>query len=291
MQNKNSACWMNGEIIPPEQAVVSVFDHGLLYGDGVFEGIRFYNGKAFRLSEHLKRLQDSANVLNIEIPYSDTALTKAVEKLIDKNGNETGYIRLIVTRGVGSLGIDPANCHKPTVVMMASPLSIVSAEKRRQGLRVMISGVRRMPVDVLDPRVKSLNYLNNVMAKMQANTAGMDEAIMLNAEGNIAEGSADNVFIVKDGALYTPDVSCGALEGITRNIVIKLAGDYGVTVRESRLTPYDLHSADECFLTGTGVELLPVAKVDGRKMKTCPGEMFAMIEEGFRKVIQEETKS
>jgi len=290
MQNENSVCWMNGEIIPAEQAVISVFDHGLLYGDGVFEGIRFYNGKAFRSSEHLKRLQDSAKVLNIDIPYSDATLNKAIENLIDENGAETGYIRLIVTRGVGSLGIDPTNCHQPMVVMMASPLSIVSVEKRQKGLRVMIAGVRRMPVDVLDPRVKSLNYLNNVMAKMQANAAGMDEAIMLNVAGNVAEGSADNVFVVKDGILYTPDVSCGALEGITRNIVIDIAKDSGIAVIESRLTSYDMYNADECFLTGTGVELLPVAEVDGRKMKTCPGEMFALIEKGFHKVIQEETQ-
>ena len=193
MQNENSACWMNGEIIPAEQAVVSVFDHGLLYGDGIFEGVRYYNGKAFRLCEHLQRLQDSATVLNINSPYTEAALTRAVDELIAKAGNKEGYIRLVITRGVGSLGVDPANCHEPTVVMMASALSIVPLETRRQGLRVMIAGTRRMPVDVLDPRVKSLNYLNNVMAKMQANAAGMDEAIMLNAAGNIAEGSADNV--------------------------------------------------------------------------------------------------
>ena len=290
MQTENSACWMNGEIIPPEQAVVSVFDHGLLYGDGIFEGIRFYHHKAFRLSEHLKRLQDSAAVLNIAIPYSEAALTQAVEDLVVKAGNKEGYIRLIVTRGVGSLGIDPSTCSQPTVVMMTSALSIVSAEKRQQGLNVMIAGLRRMPVDVLDPRVKSLNYLNNVMAKMQANAAGMDEAILLNAAGNIAEGSADNVFLVKDGSLYTPDVSCGALEGITRNVVMAIARDSGITVIKSKLTPYDLYTADECFLTGTGVELLPVAEVDGRKMKSCPGEMFGLIEKGFRKLIQQETQ-
>jgi len=290
MQNENSACWMNGEIIPAEKAVVSVFDHGLLYGDGVFEGIRYYNGKAFRLGEHLQRLQDSATVLSLNIPYTQAVLIKAVDDLIAKSGNKDGYIRLVVTRGVGSLGVDPANCHEPTVVLMASALSIVPLEKRRQGLNVMIAGSRRMPVDVLDPRVKSLNYLNNVMAKMQANAAGMDEAIMLNAQGNIAEGSADNVFLVKNGNLLTADVSSGALEGITRNIVIQLARDNGITVSESRLTPYDLYTADECFLTGTGAELLPVVEVDGRKMKTCPGEMFKLIEAGFRRTIQKETQ-
>ena len=289
MQTENSACWMNGAIIPPEQAVISVFDHGLLYGDGVFEGIRFYNGKAFRISEHLKRLFDSAAVLNIEIPYSKAVLTQAVGELIAATGNKEGYIRLVVTRGVGSLGIDPSSCHQPTVVMMASPLTIVSAEKRRQGLGIMIAGLRRMPVDVLDPRVKSLNYMNNVMAKMQANIAGMDEAIMLNAAGNIAEGSADNVFIVKDGMLCTPDVASGALEGITRNVIMNIAMQKDIAVKETCLTPYDLYSADECFLTGTGVELLPVAAVDGRKMKTCPGEIFALLEAGFRQTIQEET--
>lgn len=290
MQIENTTCWKNGELVSAEQAVVSVFDHGLLYGDGIFEGIRYYHCKAFRLGEHLQRLQDSAVVLNIDIPYSTDALARGVEDLIAESGNAEGYIRLIVTRGIGSLGIDPLSCQHATVVMLTSPLSIVSAEKRRSGLRVMISGVRRMSVDVLDPRVKSLNYLNNVMAKMQANAAGMDEAIMLNAIGNIAEGSADNVFLVKNRILYTPDVSSGALEGITRNTVIDIARQNAITVIETRLTPYDLYRADECFLTGTGVELLPVAEVDGRKMKSCPGEIFALIEKGFQQIIQAETQ-
>ena len=290
MLNETNACWLNGQIVPSERAVVSVFDHGLLYGDGVFEGIRFYNHKTFCLSEHLQRLRDSALVLRIMLSYTEEELTKAVNELITECGQKEGYIRLVITRGNGSLGIDPASCQQPTVFMIASPLSIVPENKRQQGLKLMISAVRRMPVDVLDPRVKSLNYLNNVMAKMQATIAGMDEAVMLNATGNIAEGSADNVFVVKEGRLFTPDVSSGALQGITRHIVIRLARDSGIDVVESRLSPYDLYTADECFLTGTGVELLPVAEVDGRKVKACPGTIYQLIEAAFYKTIMEQTR-
>ncbi len=289
MQNEKTVCWINGKMVAPEDAVVSVFDHGLLYGDGVFEGIRYYNQKAFRLSEHLQRLRDSAMVLNINLRYSEAALGRAINELILESRQQQGYIRLIVTRGVGSLGIDPVTCQEPTVILIASPLSLLAADKRQQGIRVMLSGVRRIPVDVLDPRVKSLNYLNNVLAKMQANAAGMDEAIMLNASGNITEGSADNVFLVKNDMLLTPEVSSGALAGITRHLVICLARDHGIEVIESRLTPYDLYTSDECFLTGTGVELIPIAEIDGRKVNTCPGTMFRLIEAAFQKTIMEET--
>lgn len=289
MQIENAACWLNGKIVPTEQAVISVYDHGLLYGDGVFEGIRFYHHNAFRLDEHLQRLQDSASALNIHLPYTHDDLVLAVTSLIEESEVADGYIRLIVTRGVGSLGVDPSHCGQPTVVMMSSSLSIVSAEKRRQGLRIMIVGTRRLSVDVLDARIKSLNYLNNVMAKIQANIAGMDEAIMLNAAGFITEGSADNIFVVKNGELVTPDSSSGALEGITRNLMIELARQNDLPVRETRLTAYDLYTADECFLTGTGAELLPVAEVDGRKMKDSSRPVYQLLESAFQKTIQEET--
>lgn len=290
MHKQQGVCWINGQILEPQEASVSVFDHGLLYGDGVFEGIRFYNGKPFKLTEHLARLKDSADALALTVPYTDTQLTEAIESLIVTGQVGDGYIRLIITRGVGSLGIDPANCHKPTVIIIASPLQMVSDQKRREGLRLIVSGVRRLPVDVLDTRIKSLNYLNNILAKMQANAVGVDEAIMLNTAGYIAEGSAENIFVVKNDCLYTPPASEGALAGITRNIIMELAASKNINAMETRLAPYDLYTADECFLTGTGVELLPVQEVDGRQIKSCPGKIFKLFEQAFHQYIEKTTQ-
>lgn len=289
MNNEQGLCWIDGQLFKPAEASISVFDHGLLYGDGVFEGIRFYNGKPFKLPEHLTRLKDSADALALNIPYTDADLSEAIESLIATSQAHDGYIRLIITRGAGSLGIDPANCHEPTVIIIASPLHMVSEQKRHEGLRLIVSGVRRLAVDVLDTRIKSLNYLNNILAKMQANAVGVDEAVMLNTAGYIAEGSAENIFVVKNGGLYTPPASEGALAGITRNIIIQLAASNNISVRETRLAPYDLYTADECFLTGTGVELLPVREIDGRALKSCPGEIFKVIEQAFHQFIEEET--
>lgn len=284
MHNEQTACWINGRIVNPAEASVSVFDHGLLYGDGVFEGIRFYHGKPFRLGEHLTRLKDSADALGIPLPYPEDELRQAIDAVIKASQTRQGYIRLIITRGAGSLGIDPNNCHQPTAIIIAAPLQMVSEQKRRAGLKLMISSVKRIAVDMLDGRIKSLNYLNNILAKLQANAAGADEAVLLNAAGYIAEGSADNIFVVKNGCLYTPPASEGALAGVTRNAVIELAASNGITVSETRLAPYDLYTAEECFLTGTGVELLPVSEVDGRQIKSCPGETFKQIEKAFQQL-------
>ena len=280
-----SVCWMNGRLVPPEQATVSVFDHGLLYGDGVFEGIRFYRGRAFRLQAHLARLLLSARAIALELPYSLAELTSAIEATINAAATDDGYLRLVVTRGVGALGIDPASCSAPSVFIIAAPLALVSEQVRAQGAKVIIAATRRLGPDGLDPRIKSLNYLNHILARMEANHAGADEAILLNSAGRIAEGSADNIFIVQRGELLTPPVIEGALDGITRQVVLELAEKLGIKSREIPLAPYDLFTADECFLTGTGAELIPVGIADGRKIPQCPGPIYQRLAAAFKGLV------
>jgi len=290
MHNK-AVCWMNGEIINAENALVSVFDHGFLYGDGVFEGIRFYHGKAFRLQAHLQRLQDSAQAVALNIPLSLEALSHAVEQTITAFASDTGYIRLIVTRGKGCLGINPNNCTSPSVVMIADRLTMMDNERRMQGARLITAATRKLAADGLDPRIKSLNYLNHIMARIEANHAGADEALMLNASGYIAEGTADNVFIEKNGMLITPPTTDGALAGITRATIIELAKQHGIDVHEQSIAPYDVYTAESCFLTGTGAELIPVAIVDGRKLPQCPSSIFKQLSAWFQALILEETNA
>lgn len=278
-------CWMNGQIIPAEQATVSVFDHGLLYGDGVFEGIRFYNGNAFRLQAHLERLILSARAIALEIPCSIEALTQAVVETIAAAPTKDGYMRMVVTRGVGPLGIDPSRCHSPQLFIIADSLHMVSERVRNEGAKVIIAATRRLGADGLDPRIKSLNYLNHILARMEATHAGADEAILLNSAGRIAEGSADNIFIVKKGELLTPPVIEGALDGITRQVVLELAEKLGIKFRETPLAPYDLFTADECFLTGTGAELIPVGYADGRKIPECPGAIYQRLAVAFKELV------
>ena len=284
-------CWLNGHIVPPAQATVSVFDHGLLYGDGVFEGVRFYNGRAFRLHAHLERLFLSARAIALEIPYSIEQLTQAIIDTIAAAPNLNGYLRVVVTRGVGALGIDPASCSAPSVFIIAAPLALVSEQVRAQGAKVIVAATRRLGPDGLDPRIKSLNYLNHILARMEANHAGADEAILLNSAGRIAEGSADNIFIVKKSELLTPPVIEGALDGITRQVVLELAEKLGIKTREIPLAPYDLFTADECFLTGTGAELIPVGYADGRKIPECPGPIYARLAAAFKTLVQSNRKS
>jgi branched-chain amino acid aminotransferase len=284
------ACWFNGELVDPDAARVSVFDHGLLYGDGVFEGIRFYNGRAFRLDAHLRRLSDSARAIRLAVPFESPALTEATEAVISASGATDGYVRLVVTRGPGDLGLDPRSCHRPNVFLIAAPLRIVSDAVRDEGARLVIASTRRLAPDGLDPRVKSLNYLNHVLARMEATLADADEALLLNAQGRIAEGTADNVFVVRDGWLSTPPAVEGALEGITRALVLELARAEGIECRESPLTAYDLYTADECFLTGTGAELIPVREVDGRAIADATGPVFRRLLTAFRNCIERETK-
>lgn len=278
-------CWINGALKPASEATVSVFDHGFLYGDGVFEGLRFYGGKVFRANRHLDRLVGSARAIALKIPHDNETLAQAIDDTIAASGLSDGYLRLIVSRGIGPLGIDPTHCKQPGVFIIASQLKMISDDIRLQGAKVIIAATRRLAPDGLDPRIKSLNYLNHILARMEANLAGADEAILLNAAGRVTEGSADNVFVVKNGTLLTPPVCEGALDGITREAVVELANQLSIPFREIPLAPYDLYTADECFLTGTAAELIPVAEVDGRKMSYCPGPLFRQLQRAFSSMI------
>jgi len=288
-KHETSMCWLNGEIMPTSQARIPVMDHAILYGDGVFEGIRFYNGCAFRLQAHLERLQDSATAIQLALPCNLNAMTKAVEELVAACGFRDGYLRLVVTRGEGPMGLDPAPCREGNMFIIATQLSLVSAEKRRQGIRAIIAATRRLTPDGLDPRIKSLNYINHILARIEANNAQAEEAILLNGSGNVAEGTADNVFIVKKGVLLTPPVTDGALDGITRGIIIDLAKALAVACQEKTIAPYDLYTADECFLTGTGAELIPVGEVNGRALRQCPGPLYTRLQQQYAELIERET--
>lgn len=284
-------CWLGGELMPLAQAKVSVMDHGLLYGDGVFEGIRFYAGKPFLLEEHLRRLEASAQAIALRLPWTRDQMESAIYKVIAAYGHPEGYIRLVVTRGAGALGIDPVSCRQPELIIIADSLSMVSEQSRTQGISTIIASVRRLPPDTLDSRIKSLNYLNQILARIEANQAGVEEALLLNRQGMVAEGTADNVFVVRDGELYTPPVTDGALEGITRATIILLAREEGLAVHEASMAQYDLYTADECFLTGTGAELIPVREIDGRNVKKCPGPVYEKLLGAFAHYIVRKTGS
>lgn len=287
--NPQAICWMNGKLVSADQARISVFDHGLLYGDGVFEGIRFYRKRPFRLVAHLDRLMLSARAIALIVPYTQAQLIRAVREIIAAAPEQNGYLRLVVTRGVGPLGVDPSRCHSPQVFMIADRLQLVSPRVREQGAKVIIAATRRLGPDGLDPRIKSLNYLNHVLARMEASHAGADEAILLNSAGRVAEGSADNIFILRHGELLTPPVIEGALDGITRAVVLELAAHLGIPAKEQPLAPYDLHTAEECFLTGTGAELIPVGWVNGRSVSHCPGLVFQRLAAAFHDLVNSET--
>jgi len=283
---KQGICWLDGKILPLEHARIPVVDHGLLYGDGVFEGIRFYAGKPFLLTEHLRRLRLSARAIALDYPWSDDELTGITEQVVSAFDGPKGYLRMIVTRGDGPLGIDPVPCKKPRLIVIASDLCLVNHARRESGVRLITSSIRRLSPDGLDPRIKSLNYLNHILARIEANRAGVDEAVLLNAQGRVAEGTADNLFMVKENVLLTPPVTDGALPGITRALVMKMARDNEIEVQERSLTAYDLYTADECFLTGTGAELVSVREVDGRSLGACPGPIFESCAHAFRTTIQ-----
>lgn len=283
-----TAYWLNGKLVNREQAKVSVFDHGLLYGDGVFEGIRFYKRKAFCLEAHLRRLSHSAAAIGLMLPYTLDELGTAIEDVIRAYAEADGYLRLVITRGEGSLGIDPALCQRATAFIIADRIAVVAPHVLEQGAKLVIASTRRLPPDGLDPRLKSLNYLNHVLARMEASHAGADEAVLLNAQGYVTEGTTDNIFIVRDGMLMTPPVTDGALEGVTRDIVLQLARELGIACSERTLGPYDLYTADECFLTGTAVELVPVREINARMLRLCPGPVFQCLQNAFRDRIQDE---
>ena len=256
--------YIDGKYYDEKNAKVSVFDHGLLYGDGIFEGIRAYNGRVFRLREHIDRLFDSAKAILLEIPISHAAMMKAVVDTCRKNKLRDGYIRLIVTRGKGTLGLNPNRCKKPSIIVIADKIQLYPPELYERGRAIVTVATTRNLSNAVNPAIKSLNYLNNILAKIEANNAGVEEAIMLNSEGFVAECTGDNIFILKGGRMMTPPLSAGALYGITRGVVMDMAREASIPVSEPNLTRYDLFVADECFLTGTGAELIPVTKIDGR---------------------------
>jgi branched-chain amino acid aminotransferase len=285
---KEAKIYIDGKFYSEASAKVSVFDHGLLYGDGIFEGIRFYNGRVFRLEEHLARLWDSARSICLEIPMTVRDMTEAVLETIRQNHLRDGYIRLLVTRGIGNLGLNPMQCKCPSVIIIAAMIALYHESFYRKGLTIVTCATRRSNPAALNPAVKSLNYLNNVMARIEANLANADEALMLNDAGNVAECTADNVFVIKRGQIFTPPITAGALRGITRGIVFEIAAELGIKVLETDITRHDIFVADECFLTGTAAEIIPVVKADGRLIGNGkPGPITTRTMARFRQMTRE----
>jgi branched-chain amino acid aminotransferase len=279
--------WLDGALVPENEARVSVFDHGLLYGDGVFEGIRAYDGVVFRLKEHLDRLYNGAHVIMLEVPLSQDEMTAAVLETIRANGLRDAYIRLVVTRGVGDLGLDPRRCPKATVFIIAAGISLYPEEVYVKGLRLITCSVRRTRPDALDGSIKSLNYLNNIMAKIEAIRAGVPEGIMLTPDGYVAECTGDNIFLVNGSKLITPPVCVGNLPGITRGAVMEIAARQGLEVREELFRLASVYTAEEVFVTGTAAEIVPVVEVDGRAIGSGkPGAVTQRLLEGFRELTK-----
>jgi branched-chain amino acid aminotransferase len=277
--------YIDGSFYPEGEAKVSVFDHGLLYGDGIFEGIRIYNGRVFRLQEHLERLWDSAKAICLTIPMTLPEMEAALLETIRRNGLHDGYIRLVVTRGVGNLGLSPDRCPKASVIIIAATIQLYPKEKYEVGMEMVTCSTRRCSPAALSPAVKSLNYLNNSMAKIEANHAGADEGVMLNEEGYVAECTGDNLFILRGGEVLTPPISSGALRGITRRVVFEICAELGIPIREANLTRYDIYTADECFLTGTAAEVIAAIRLDTRPIGDGkPGKMTNKIIARFREV-------
>jgi len=275
--------WLDGKLVDESAAKISVFDHGLLYGDGVFEGIRFYNGRIFRLEDHVRRLFDSARAIVLEMPWSQEDVCRFTCETVAANGLRDGYIRLVVTRGSGELGLNPYLCPKPSMFIIASTIKLYPEEHYSNGLALITCATRRPAPAALMPQVKSLNYLNNIMAKVEAIQANALEAVMLNEQGYVAECTGDNLFIIKKGAVLTPLISDGALDGITRGVILELAASLGIPCHERSLTRYDIFVADECFLTGTAAEVIPVVSLDRRTIGSGkPGPMTRRFIEAFK---------
>jgi branched-chain amino acid aminotransferase len=281
--------YIDGEWHSRETAKVSVFDHGLLYGDGVFEGIRIYNRRIFRLDAHLERLYASAQALALAIPLTPAEMRAVVQDSVRRNHKEAGYIRLVVTRGVGDLGIDPRSCARACVIIIVTDIGVYPRELCRSGITAITSATRQVSHEAFDPRVKSLNYLKNILAKIDAQRAGAHEAILLNSAGYIAECSADNLFVARGGRLLTPAPQDGALAGITRGAILELAAEAGIAAGEARLTRYDVFTADECFVSGTGAEIMPVTAVDGRRIADgTPGPITRRLSDAFHALVRSE---
>ena len=282
-----ASVYINGKIVDKSEAKVSVYDHGFLYGDGVFEGIRVYSGKVFRHREHIDRLYDSARAIALEIPMTREAMIEAVEKTVKASGKKDGYIRLVISRGPGSLGLDPRKC-EPQVIIIVDDISLYPAEVYESGLEIITASTIRNHPNAVNPRIKSLNYLNNILAKIEAIRAGCLEAIMLNMNGEVAECTGDNIFVMKRGVLRTPPRDAGILEGVTRNAVLELARAADIPAHEEVLTRHDVYTADECFLTGTAAEVIAVVKVDGRLIGNGkPGPVTRMLRERFQRLVRE----
>lgn len=279
---------IGGQIVSKDDAKISVYDHGLLYGDGVFEGMRIYSGKIFRLQEHLERLWLSARAIRLDIPISMDQMAEDCNKTVAAAGYEDGYVRLVITRGAGTLGIDPNRCEDPQVIIIVDKISLYPQEYYDNGLELITSSTIRNHPAAISPRVKSLNYLNNVLAKMEGAQAGCVEALMLNHKGEVAECTGDNIFIVSRGVVKTPPTDAGILEGITRQVVLELAASLGIPAEESTLTRHDLFIADECFLTGSAAEVVPVVKLDSRKIGDGkPGEITQKLIVAFKQHVRQ----
>ncbi|MCS7264633.1 MAG: branched-chain-amino-acid transaminase [Armatimonadetes bacterium] len=279
--------WLNGELVSKSQAKVSVFDHGFLYGDGVFEGIRAYNGKVFMLDEHIDRLYDSAKSIWLNIPMTKEEMKAAILQTLKVNGLRDAYIRVVVSRGEGDLGLDPRKCLKPNVVIITDKIELFPNELYERGIEMVTVSVRRNSPQALNPNIKSLNYLNNILAKIEAINAGKPEGLMLTLDGYVAEGTGENIFIVKRHELFTPPAYMGILKGITRKVVMDLSREIGYLVHEVVLTLHDVYTADECFITGTAAEIVPVVKVDGRVIGNgVPGSVTKALIQKFREYTQ-----
>ncbi len=281
--------WLDGKLVDENEAKISVFDHGLLYGDGIFEGIRFYNGRVFRLHEHIERLFDSAKAILLKTPWSIEEVCQATVETCKANGLKDGYIRLVITRGIGPLGLNPHQCPNPSMFIIASGITLYPDECYENGLEVVTCSTRRPAPAALSPQVKSLNYLNNVMAKVEAIKAGAQEGLMLNEQGYVAECTGDNVFVIKNGMIKTPPVSDGSLDGITRQVIFELAEKLSLTLEEKTMTRYDLYVADEIFLTGTAAEVIPLVKLDEREIGDGkPGAISRKMISAFRELANSE---
>jgi branched-chain amino acid aminotransferase len=281
--------YVNGRFVPKEEATVSVYDHGFLYGDGVFEGIRAYGGRIFKLEAHVDRLFESAHTIGITPPMSHDEMAQAIVETVRRTGLRDAYIRPVVSRGAGDLGIDPRKCPRPNVVIIVDAIQLYPEEAYRKGLRMITTCTRQRPVDVLNPRIKTCNYLNNILARIEVNLAGVDEGLMLTTQGYVAECTADNVFVVRHGRVLTPPAHLGILQGITRQTVLDLCASLGVPAAEQILTLHDMYTAEECFLTGTGAELGPVVQLDGRKIGAGqPGPITLRILAAFRELAARE---
>lgn len=279
--------YVNGEYYPKEEAKISVFDHGFLYGDGVFEGIRAYDGRVFRLKQHMDRLYNGARAIMLDIPLTKQQMAEVVLETLRRNRLRDAYIRLVASRGEGDLGLDPKKCRKPTIVCITDSIVLYPDKMYEEGLEIITAATRRNPPEAVNPQMKSLNYLNNIMAKIEANLAGASEALILNVDNYVAECTGDNIFIVKDGVLITPPIYAGLLIGVTRNAIIETAQKLGIKVEERLFTRYELYTADECFLSGTAAEAIPVVKADGRTIgEGKPGLITKRLLVAFKQLIK-----